>query len=104
MAVRPDGQFAAGTESKTVFTCCPITIWNSSNLNQARGRTRSHLSFLNRTVLIKGKNLRELGLALQDRGVEFIKPMAERYSSLAAGKMVWVKTIEIQEQKENAHA
>ena len=43
------------------------------------------LSFLKRTVLITGKNLRELGLALQDRCVEFIKPMPvfDRYSSLA---------------------
>jgi hypothetical protein len=30
--------------------------------------------------------------------------MAERYSSLAAGEEVWVKTIEILEQKENSHA
>jgi hypothetical protein len=60
--------------------------------------------FLNRTVRIKGKNLRNLGVALQMRGVESIKPMAERYSSLAAGEDGWVKTIEILEQKEGAHA
>ena len=62
------------------------------------------ISFLNRTVRIKGKNLRSLGVALQMRGVESIKPMAERYSSLAAGEDGWVKSIEILEQKENAHA
>jgi hypothetical protein len=62
------------------------------------------ISFLNRTVRIKGKNLRTLGIALQTRHVEFIKPMAERYSSLAAGEEGWVKTIEILEQKENSHA
>jgi hypothetical protein len=55
-------------------------------------------------VRIKGKNLRTLGVALQMRGVESIKPMAERYSSLAAGEDGWVKTIEIFEQKEDAHA
>ena len=60
--------------------------------------------FLNRTVRIKGKNLRNLGVALQMRGVESIKPMAERFSSLAAGEDGWVKSIEILEQKEDAHA
>jgi len=56
-------------------------------------------------VLITGKNLRELGLALQDRAVEFIKPMPvfDRYSSLTI-KEVSVKTIEIQENQEDAHA
>ena len=56
------------------------------------------LLFLRRTVLITGKNLRELGLALQDRAVEFVKPMPvfDRYSSVA-GKEALVKTIEIQD-------
>ena len=62
------------------------------------------ISFLNRTVRIKGRNLRNLGVALQMRGIESIKPMAERYSSLAAGENGWVKSIEILEQKEEAHA
>ena len=58
------------------------------------------ISFLNRTVRIKGKNLRNLGVALQMRGIESIKPMAERYSSLAAGEEGWVKSIEIEDKKE----
>jgi hypothetical protein len=62
------------------------------------------ISFLNRTVRIKGKSLRNLGIALQARNVESIKPMAERYSSLAAGEDGWVKTIEMLEQKEDSHA
>lgn len=43
------------------------------------------LSFINRTVLIKGKNMRDLGLALQDRCVEFVRPLhaLDRYASLA---------------------
>ena len=59
------------------------------------------LSFLKRTVLITGKNLRELGLALQDRAVEFVKPMPvfDRYASVA-GKEGSVKTIEITENKD----
>jgi len=59
------------------------------------------LSFLKRTVLITGKNLRELGLALQDRAVEFVRlmPPLDRYSSLA-GNEASIKAIEIEENKE----
>jgi hypothetical protein len=61
------------------------------------------LSFINRTVLIKGKNLRELGLALQDRCVEFVRilPTLDRYSSVA-GTEASVKTIEITDNKEQS--
>ena len=57
------------------------------------------LSFINRMVLIKGKNLRDLGLALQDRCVEFVRPLPalDRYSSLA-GTEASVKSIEIEEK------
>jgi hypothetical protein len=54
---------------------------------------------LNRTVRLIGKNLRELGIALQALNVEFIKPMAQRYSSLSSGD-VWIKAIEIEDKKE----
>ena len=59
------------------------------------------LSFLNRTVTIMGKNLRDLGLALQDRCVEFVSPMPslDRYSSLVKNEAS-VKAIEIVEKKE----
>jgi hypothetical protein len=55
--------------------------------------------FLDRTVQITGKNLRALGLALQERRVEFIKPLPERYSSLTSDD-VSVKTIEVEDKKE----
>jgi hypothetical protein len=55
--------------------------------------------FLNRTVRITGQNLRALGLALQERTVEFIKPLPERYSLLAS-EDVSVKTIEIKDKAE----
>jgi hypothetical protein len=54
-------------------------------------------------VRIAGKNLRALGVALQDRTVEFIKPLPERYSLLASDD-VSVKTIEIEDKKEKSHA
>ena len=59
------------------------------------------LSFLNRTVTITGKNLRDLGLALQDRCVEFVKPLPalDKYSSLVRNECS-VKAIEIEDKKE----
>ena len=65
------------------------------------GQDTLTLSFLKRTVLITGKNLRELGLALQDRAVEFVRlmPALDRYSSLA-GNEASIKAIEIEENKE----
>ena len=69
------------------------------------GQDTLTLLFLKRTVRITGKNLRDLGLALQDRCVEFIKPMPvfDRYSSLAISEGA-VKSIKMLEQKEDAHA
>ncbi len=58
------------------------------------------MSFLNRTVRLTGKNLRELGIALQNRTVEVIRPMPERYVPLNVGRGVWVKAIEIENAKE----
>jgi hypothetical protein len=67
------------------------------------GQDTLTLLFLNRTVSITGKGLRQLALSLQDCCVEFIKPLSERYVSLP-GDEVSVKTIEIEENKENNHA
>jgi hypothetical protein len=61
------------------------------------------LVFLNRTVCITGKGLRELALGLQDRCIEFVKPLPERYASLV-GDEVSVKAVEIENNKENGHA
>ena len=67
------------------------------------GQDTLTLVFLNRTVCITGKSLRELALGLQDRCVEFVKPLPERYASLV-GDEVSVKAVEIEDNKENGHA
>ncbi|MGH7950403.1 MAG: hypothetical protein ACREFE_00560 [Limisphaerales bacterium] len=67
------------------------------------GQDTLTLLFLNRTVCVTGKSLRELALALQDRCVEFVKPLPERYASLV-GDEVSVRTIEIEDNKERDHA
>jgi hypothetical protein len=57
------------------------------------------LSFLNRTVRITGKNLRDLTIEIQRRNVESVKPMPDKYGSLASGE-VWIRTIEIEDKRE----
>ena len=56
------------------------------------------LSFLNRTVRMTGKNLRRLAIKIQKREVESVKPMPDKYGVLATDE-VWIKTIEIQDEK-----
>ncbi len=65
------------------------------------GQDTLTLSFINRTVQITGKHLRDLALALQDRAVEFIRvlPALDRYVVLV-GHESSVKTIEIEEKGE----
>ncbi len=59
------------------------------------------LSFLNRTVRMTGKNLRRLAINIQKRNVESVKPMPDKYD-LLANDDVWIKTIEIEDEKERA--
>jgi hypothetical protein len=56
---------------------------------------------LNRTVRIKGRNLRTLGEALQERTVESITPLPERFPPLVSGE-VRVKVIEITNNKQQS--
>jgi hypothetical protein len=49
-------------------------------------------------VRIKGRNLRTLGEALQERTVESFNPLPERYQPLVSGE-VRVKVIEITNNK-----
>ncbi len=83
------------------FQLLPYHHMEHVNFESGEGLDTLTLSFLKRTVQIKGKNLRDLGLALQDRCVEFVRPLPalNRYASLA-GTEASVKTIEITDNKE----
>ena len=83
------------------FLLLPYHHLELVTFESGEGQDTLTLSFLNRTVLITGKNLRDLALALQDRAVEFVRilPALDRYSSVA-GKETSVKAIEIEGKKE----
>src|ERR1700691_2211913 len=51
------------------------------------GQDTLMLLCLNRPVCITGKGLRALALGLQDCCLEFIKPLPERYASLAGDEV-----------------
>jgi len=56
-----------------------------------------HLRFANHEIQITGKRLRELGLAFQKLAVEWVKPLPERYATVAAGDTVCVTSIKVSE-------
>jgi hypothetical protein len=84
-----------------IFYLLPYHHLELVKFESGEGLDTLTLSFLNRTVRITGKNLRDLALALQDRAVEFVRilPALDRYSSVA-GKEAAVKTIEVEDKKE----
>lgn len=60
-----------------------------------RERDTLTISFLNHQVRIGGRNLRELAIGIQDRSVEFIKPIPGRYSATAGNETGFVESIEV---------
>lgn len=56
-----------------------------------------HLRFANHEVQITGKRLRELGLAFQKLAVEWVRPVPERYASIAASDEVCITCIKVSE-------
>ncbi len=71
-----------------------------AKLEAAKDRDTLTISFVNHRVRIAGRNLRELALGLQDRAVEFIKPMPGRYTAATGSDAVVVEAIEIDERSE----
>ena len=88
--------------SPTHFCVVPYHHLEFAEFESAQSEEVITLQFLNRSVRIRGRNLRTLGEALQERTVESINLLPERYEPLVSGE-VRVKVFEI-EQKENHHA
>ena len=88
--------------SPTRFCVVPYHHLEFGEFESTQSEEVITLQFLNRSVRIRGRNLRTLGEALQERTVESINLLPERYEPLVSGE-VRVTTIEI-EQKENHHA
>ena len=87
--------------SPTRFCVVPYHHLEFAEFESAQSDEVITLLFLNRTVRIKGRNLRALGEALQERTVESINPLPERYLPLVSGE-VRVTTIEVTDNRELA--
>jgi hypothetical protein len=84
--------------SPTRFCVVPYHHLEFAEFESAQSEEVITLQFLNRSVRIRGRNLRTLGEALQERTVESINPLPERYEPLVSGE-VRVTTIEITDNK-----
>jgi hypothetical protein len=58
------------------------------------------VTFSSHEVRVNGRNLRELGLALQKLGVDWIREAPARYAGLAARGCTFIERIEIAEMSE----
>jgi len=58
------------------------------------------VTFSSHEVRVNGRNLRELGLALQKLGVDWIREAPARYAGLAARGCTFIERIEIAEISE----
>ena len=87
--------------SPTRFCVVPYHHLEFAEFESAQSEEVLTLQFLNRSVRIRGRNLRTLGEALQERTVESINPLPDRYVPLVSGE-VRVTTIDVTDNKELA--
>jgi hypothetical protein len=85
------------------FYLLPYHHLDMAKCESDKGGDTLTLSFLNRTVRMTGKNLRELAIQIQRRNVESVKPMPDKYG-LLANDDVWIKTVEIEGPEEPAES
>ena len=83
----------------TCFYLLPYHHLDMAKCESDKGGDTLTLSFLNRTVRMTGKNLRDLGIKIQRRDVESVKPLPNKYNLLGSDE-VWIKSIEIEDAKE----
>ncbi len=80
----------------------PYTHLTFASMERVEGRDVLTASFTTHDLRIVGKNLRELGVALQRLAVDWIKPAPARYAVLAASDAVFVETIQVSEASREA--
>jgi hypothetical protein len=78
----------------------PYTHLTFAAMEREEGRDVLTASFTTHNLRIVGKNLRELGIALQRLAVDWIKPAPARYAALASSEAVYIEIIAISEADE----
>lgn len=82
----------------------PYTHLTFASMEREEGRDVLTASFTTHDLRIVGKNLRELGIALQRLAVDWIKPAPARYAVLAASDAVYIESITVSEVEEQETA
>ena len=78
----------------------PYTHLTFAEMKREEGRDVLTAYFTSHDLRIVGKNLRELGIALQGLAVDWIKPAPARYAVLAASDAVFIESIGVNEAAE----
>jgi hypothetical protein len=78
----------------------PYTHLTFASMERDEGRDVLTASFTTHDLRIVGKNLRELGIALQRLAVDWIKPAPARYAALASSEAVYIESIAVNEADE----
>ena len=75
----------------------PYTHLTFASMEREEGRDVLTASFTTHDLRVVGKNLRELGIALQRLAVDWIKPAPARYAVLVSSDTVFIEKIEVKE-------
>lgn len=87
----------------TCFYLLPYHHLDIAKCESDKGSDTLTLSFLNHTVRMTGKNLRDLAIKIQRRDVESIKPKPDKYGVLTNDE-VWIESIEIEDAKDSSES
>jgi hypothetical protein len=86
--------------------CCffvfPYTHLTFAKIEREESGEVLTVSFTTHDVRVAGRNLRELGIALQKLAVDWIKEAPARYAPLASKEAVFIESIEVKEAEEQA--
>ncbi|HUA68616.1 MAG TPA: hypothetical protein VMA13_08715 [Candidatus Saccharimonadales bacterium] len=88
--------------SPACFYLLPYHHLDIAKFESARERDSLTITFLNHQVRIVGRDLRELAVAIQNRAVEFIKPMPSRYGAAMDDQDGLVESISIEDKIEQS--
>ena len=80
----------------TCFYLLPYHHLEVAKFESAQERVTLALSFVNHKVQIAGRNLRDLAIAFQERAVQWVKPVPERYAEVWGSANALIDSIKIE--------
>ena len=83
-----------------VFFVLPYSHFGFAHFAREANHETLRVSFATHDVRVSGRNLRELGLALQKLTVDWIREVPSRYAALSEKGCVFIERIEITEISE----